>query len=142
MTTKYLGTCFCGAVEVEVEGEPLEMGYCHCQSCRTYSGSPLTAFTLWRDQNFQVLRGREHLGSYNKTGTSNRRYCTRCGGHLFTEHPGFGFTDVYAAAFKDLVFRPALHLNYAESVLRIADGLPKFCDFPVEAGGTGQLMSE
>ena len=142
MTTKYQGTCFCGAIEVGVEGEPVEMGYCHCQSCRTYSGSPLTAFTLWRDQNFRVLRGREHLGSYNKTGTSNRRYCTQCGGHLFTEHPGFGFTDVYAAAFRDLDFRPALHLNYAESVLRIADGLPKFRDFPVEAGGTGQLMSE
>jgi hypothetical protein len=29
-------------------GAPEEMGYCHCNSCRTYSGAPLTAFTLWR----------------------------------------------------------------------------------------------
>src|SRR5919198_1411533 len=45
MTQKYRGQCFCGKVEVEVTGSPVEMGYCHCSSCRSYSGGPVNAFT-------------------------------------------------------------------------------------------------
>ena len=41
------GECFCGAVQVEVTGEPEAMGYCHCQSCRSWSGGPVNAFSLW-----------------------------------------------------------------------------------------------
>ena len=28
---------------------------------------------------------------------SDRQYCTKCGGHLMTDHPPFGLVDVYAA---------------------------------------------
>jgi len=41
-----------------------------------------------------------------------------------TGHPGMGFTDVYAAAIPGFAFTPSVHLNYAEAVLRIRDGLP------------------
>jgi len=30
----YQGSCFCGAVQFTVTGEPAAMGYCHCSSCR------------------------------------------------------------------------------------------------------------
>ena len=33
----YKGSCFCGAVEFTVSGEPAAMGYCHCESCRHWS---------------------------------------------------------------------------------------------------------
>ena len=42
------GECFCGAVQIEVSGEPEGMGYCHCRSCRSWSGGPVNAFTLWK----------------------------------------------------------------------------------------------
>jgi hypothetical protein len=41
-----------------------------------------------------------------------------------------------------VAFRPSAHLNYAETVLPIKDGLPKLRDFPIEAGGTGEAMPE
>jgi hypothetical protein len=31
---EYKGSCFCGAVQFTVGGEPAAMGYCHCESCR------------------------------------------------------------------------------------------------------------
>ena len=40
MSKIYSGACFCGAVEVEVSGQPEAMGYCHCRSCRSWSASP------------------------------------------------------------------------------------------------------
>ncbi len=36
----HVGRCFCGAVEVEATGAPEAMGYCHCNSCRSWSASP------------------------------------------------------------------------------------------------------
>jgi len=32
--------------QVEVTGSPEAMGYCHCGSCRSWSGGPVNAFTL------------------------------------------------------------------------------------------------
>jgi hypothetical protein len=46
MANTHNGACFCGAVEIAVHGDPIDMGYCHCTSCRTYSGAPLVAFTI------------------------------------------------------------------------------------------------
>jgi hypothetical protein len=136
------GTCFCGAVEVAVVGSPEAMGYCHCTSCRRWSAAPVNAFTLWKPDNVQITRGAELLRSNAESERSNRKWCGRCGGHLLTEHPGFGLIDVYAALIPGLAFRPAVHVNYAESVLRMPDGLPKLRDFPAELGGSGVALSE
>jgi hypothetical protein len=142
MADTHAGTCFCGAVAIEVAGAPEEMGYCHCNSCRSYSGGPVKAFTLWKTANVKVTRGAELLGRFAKTEMSHRRFCTACGGHVMTDHPGMGYTDVYAAVLPTLAFEPTVHLHYAETVLRIRDGLPKLKDFPAHAGGSGETMPE
>lgn len=138
----HVGACFCGAVAIEVTGAPVEMGYCHCNSCRSYSGGLLTAFTLWEDENVRVTRGAEFIGRFNKTGMSERQFCTKCGSGIMTGHPGLGFTDVKAAALPTVTFAPMVHLNYAETVLPIKDGLPKLKDFPAHAGGSGEHLPE
>jgi hypothetical protein len=42
----------------------------------------------------------------------------------------------------EVPFRPAVHVNYAETVLRMRDGLPKQKDFPADMGGSGELIPE
>ncbi len=142
MTDKHTGTCFCGQVAVEVTGAPEAMGYCHCSSCRSWSAGPVNAFTLWKPENVKVTGGAEHVARFMKTETSGRQYCTKCGGHIMTDHPPFGLIDVYAATIPSLDFSPALHVNYAETVLPMKDGLPKFKDFPEPFGGTGEMIAE
>ena len=142
MTDTVTGTCFCGAVAIAAAGAPLEMGYCHCNSCRAYSGGPLSGFILWPADAVRVTRGAEHIGRFNKTGMSERQFCTRCGGHIMTFHPGLGFTDVHAGVLPGVAFAPSVHLNYAEAVLRVKDGLPKLKDFPAHAGGSGETLPE
>ncbi|HTQ04385.1 MAG TPA: GFA family protein [Polyangiaceae bacterium] len=141
-TNEYQGSCFCGAVELKVTGQPVGMGYCHCSSCRAWSAGPVNAFTLWAPTAVQVTRGAEQIGSFSKTPNSIRKWCKACGGHLFTEHPGFGLTDVYAAVLRGFRFEPGVHVNYAETVLPLHDGLPKQRDFPSELGGSGELAAE
>ena len=140
--TTYTGTCFCGAVEISVTGEPVAMGYCHCESCRHWSAGPVNAFTLWIPGAVEVTKGEDQVGTYNKTPRSFRKWCKSCGGHLLTDHPPFTLIDVYAALLPDLPFKPAMHVFYEESVLPMKDGLPKFKDLPKEAGGTGETMEE
>ena len=140
--TTYKGTCFCGSVTIRADGAPAAMGYCHCSSCRAWSAAPVTAFSLWKPENMRVESGAGHMAVFARTAASERHYCTRCGGHLMTVHPGFGLTDVYPAILKDFVFAPGVHVNYAETVLPMRDGLPKLKDFPSELGGSGEAMTE
>jgi len=138
----YQGSCFCGAVQFEVTGEPAAAGYCHCDSCRKWSAAPVNAFSLWQPEAVKVTRGEDNIGTYNKTERSYRKWCKTCGGHVFTQHPGFGLIDVYAAVIPDLPFDPHLHVFYEETVLRIRDGLPKMADIPAELGGSGRTLPE
>jgi hypothetical protein len=140
--TRYTGRCFCGEIELEVSGAPEAMGYCHCQSCRHWSAGPLNAFTLWKTDAVHVTRGSGLVATFHKSDNSLRSSCKSCGGHLFTAHPQWGLIDVYAAILPELEFAPQLHVNYAESVLRMKDGLPKLKDFPKELGGTGATVPE
>jgi hypothetical protein len=61
VSKNYSGGCFCGAIEVEVSGQPEAIGYCHCQSCRSWSASPVNAFTLWKPENVKVTKGADRV---------------------------------------------------------------------------------
>jgi hypothetical protein len=136
------GSCFCGAVELALSGEPVAMGYCHCSSCREWSAGPVNAFSLWKPEDVRITKGAENVGSYSKTAKSIRKWCKICGGHLLTEHPLWNLTDVYAAVIPSFPFTPAVHVNYQETVLHLRDGLPKQKDVPAEMGGSGTLIAE
>jgi hypothetical protein len=140
MEKTHKGTCFCGAVALTVTGDPVTMGYCHCESCRQWSGGPVNAFTLWRPGAVKITAGAEHIGTFNKTPNSSRKWCKLCGGHLLTEHPSLRLIDVYAAVLPSLDFKPREHIHYQEAVLRVVDSLPKHKDLPKSAGGSGVLM--
>jgi len=142
MAESYSGECFCGAVKLEASGAPEAMGYCHCRSCRSWSGGPVNAFTLWKPDAVKVTAGAENLATYNKTEISYRQYCSKCGGHLMTNHPTLGLVDVFSATLPTLEFKPGVHVNYAETVLPMRDGLPKLKDFPKEFGGSGDVVPE
>jgi hypothetical protein len=139
MSDSYSGACFCGAVEIRVTGQPHGMGYCHCRSCRSWSGGPVNAYSLWAPE---VVKGTEYVATYHKTEMSHRQFCRICGGHLMTVHPPLKMIDVFAASIPDLAFVPQAHLNYAETVLPMRDGLPKLKDFPAEIGGSGDVVPE
>jgi hypothetical protein len=139
---RYLGSCFCGAVKFAVTGQPAVMGYCHCESCRSWAAAPVNAFTLWKPAAVQITHGADKVGTHNKTERSYRKWCKSCGGHLYTAHPHWDLIDVYAASIPGLPFKAGVHVNYQETVLPMKDGLPKFKDVPADMGGSGAVIPE
>ena len=142
MANTHQGNCYCGSVVIEVSGDPVDMGYCHCTNCRSYSGSPVNAFTLWPPDAVKLTKGADSLGRFQSSEMSYRCYCTKCGGNVMVDHPTIGLIDVPAGIIPTVKFRPSVHLNYDETVLPMKDGLPKLRDFPAAIGGSGETMPE
>ncbi len=148
-TIQYNASCFCGDVQFTLNGHPEAMAYCHCESCRKWSAAPLSAFTLWKPESINFIKGQNNIASYEKnpsTGDllviSKRQWCKTCGGHVFTEHPTMGLVDVPSAVIKKFTFTPVFHVHYQETVQPMHDGLSKYKDLPAEAGGSGLTLAE
>lgn len=142
MEEKHKGGCFCGAVELEVTGPPIVQAYCHCGDCRAWSGTPVTSATLWPADAVQVTKGEDHILSYSRTGETIRKSCKTCGGALAAAIPAAGLVDVFGGVLKGFHHEATAHVYYAQRVLDIRDGLPKFRDMPAEGGGSGEFVEE
>ena len=138
----YKSQCVCGAVEVELAGEPAVQAYCHCESCRSWLSAPVHAATLWPTPNVKVTKGSGNLGLWKRTENSQRQFCKTCGAAVLIVHPALGLTDVPAGSVRGLSFQPAVHVNYGEKVMSVRDGVPKFKDFPKDFGGSGETLPE
>jgi predicted GNAT family acetyltransferase len=138
----YRARCFCGAVELEVTGEPAFAGYCHCRDCQAWSAAPINAFSLWKSGSVRVTKGEADIGTFHKTENSYRKFCRVCGGHLMTDHPRTRLIDVYANLLQGYTHVPTLHANYGSKMVSVRDGLPKFRDLPAELGGSGESLPD
>ena len=140
--TTYPGQCLCGAVTIEVTGEPAAAGYCHCKNCRSWSAGPVNAFTLWKPESVKVTKGEDQIDEFSNHEQTVRLWCKSCGGHLMARHPTWDLVDVFAATIPTFPFEPGVHVNYESTVLPMKDGLPKLKDFPAELGGSGEAVAE
>ncbi len=142
MSDPLKGSCFCGAVQVEVSAPPVLQGYCHCGDCRRWSATPVTAYALFPSVAVQVTEGQDQLIHFSRDGQARRAHCGKCGGAVMTELPANGLTDVYPPTLDGFTFEPECHIRYGQRMIDIPDGLPKFRDMPVQSGGTGELIPD
>ncbi len=66
------GGCMCGAVRYEAIGEPLDVGYCHCHSCRRHTGAPVVTFVMFEADQVRFT-GRER-SIYNSSPGVGRAF--------------------------------------------------------------------
>lgn len=142
MTETYHGACYCGAVTLRVTGSAVAEGFCHCNSCKAWSAAPMIPYMLFPQSAVEIAGGAEHLKIFDKSGNGGRAHCSLCGGGVFARIDAAGLTDVFAPVLTDYPFTPKGHVNYAERMMDVKDGLPKFADFPESFGGTGQMIEE
>lgn len=144
MEKTYHAQCSCGAVQMEADGEPLVQCYCHCNSCRSLTGSPVNAPVLWPRAKVRFVSGEDTLRRYSKSGHPEGGLfsCGICNGLVGAYMPDADLFDIFAGLLTDLDFKPSVHINYENTVLPIRDGLPKLKDMPEDWGGSGEILAE
>lgn len=59
-----------------------------------------------------------------------------------TDHPTYGFVDVYPSLMHAFTHAPTLHVHYPKKTISIFDGLPNFKDLPSDYRGSGETHPE
>jgi len=83
MSEQTEGGCLCGAVRFVARGEPLNVAWCHCQSCRRHSGAPVSVFLVVGRDAFAVTKG--DITRFNSSPGRWRGFCVQCGSTLTCE---------------------------------------------------------
>jgi hypothetical protein len=79
---KYLGSCHCGQIGFEVEGEIPEVMSCNCSICQRKG----TLMWFVPRQAMNLLTPREKMSTYTfKKHVIKHRFCPSCGIHPFGE---------------------------------------------------------
>ena len=71
------GHCYCGAVKYEVSRDSYWIGHCHCESCHRQSGSVMTSFAGFRQD--QVIFTGAMPNRYSSDDGVTRSFCGQCG---------------------------------------------------------------
>jgi len=77
------GSCLCGDVEYEVDGELGDFGYCHCTSCQKASGSAHAANCPVSHGDFRLVSGWHVLREFESSPGKFRVFCSRCGSPIY-----------------------------------------------------------
>jgi hypothetical protein len=95
--------CTCGQLSIEVRGEPLGLGICHCLACQRRTGSVFAA--LARFAAPYTVRGTatEYVRVGDQGARFTFRFCPICGTTVFHTEDGEGDRHVSVAvgAFAD-----------------------------------------
>jgi hypothetical protein len=120
------GSCLCGAVRFEVDGELAPPDACHCSQCRRQSGHYFASTNVRRDAI--RIEGEENVSWYCSSEKVRRGFCATCGSVLFWDPLGHDVIAVAMGAFdKPTGTRLAIHIFVADKgdYYDIADGLPQ-----------------
>jgi hypothetical protein len=79
------GSCLCGALSYEIEGEIDGVWMCHCSNCRKASGGTGNAIIIVSRERFFWSSGQDHRVTYQLRPTYSITRCKTCGTPLPAE---------------------------------------------------------
>jgi hypothetical protein len=120
------GSCLCGGVSFQVEGDLPPPDACHCRLCRKQSGHYFASTDV--PKSALILKTQETLGWFASSEKVRRGFCTRCGSSLFWDPPARDWIAVAMGAFDGPTgTRLKMHIFTAGKgdYYDIVDGLPQ-----------------
>lgn len=130
---KMNGSCHCGAIKYELDGEPLTHALCHCKDCRRCAGAPMVGWAMFPTNAVKVVQGTAKI--YKSSEHGRRYFCADCGTGLFYTNDVIlpGITDVQSATFDSPDALPArVQIQVADRIswMATAHELPSFDRYP------------
>ena len=128
------GSCLCGGVSYQVDGEIGPMAHCHCSMCRKHHGASFVTFVGVERSGFRWVKGEELVARYQSSPGHERGFCRTCGSNLPVPWaPGAEKLYIPAGTLDDDPgVRPAVHIFVASKApwVEISDELPQFDEYP------------
>jgi hypothetical protein len=120
------GSCLCGAVKFQVEGELKPPDACHCIQCRKTSGHYWASTDVPRAA--LKIDGEFNVAWFRSSDRVQRGFCSTCGASLFWDPIHKDFIGVAMGAFDAPTdTHLAIHIFVADKgdYYEIKDGLPQ-----------------
>ncbi|MDP9138295.1 MAG: GFA family protein [Pseudomonadota bacterium] len=110
----HYGHCLCGAVRFEAEGQPKWIAFCHCESCRRHTASPVAVFVGFDERNFRFTADLPQV--FESSKDVRRSFCRACGSPLTYQSARYpDEVHVYAGVMDDPSrYQPTAHVHFAE----------------------------
>ena len=122
----HTGSCLCGAVKFEVEGELKPPDACHCSQCRKTSGHHWASTDVPRKA--LKIDGEFNVAWFRSSDKVQRGFCSTCGSSLFWDPIFRDKLGIAMGAFATPTdTRIAIHVHVADKgdYYDIADGVPQ-----------------
>ncbi len=101
-----IASCSCGQLRIEVQGEPLGVGVCHCLACQRRTGSVFATLAAFAPPYQVSGAATEYVRTGDQGAKFKFRFCPVCGTSVF--HTEVGQEDsavcVAVGAFADPSF--------------------------------------
>jgi len=78
----YSGSCECGEVQLELDGEPDNVLHCFCRKCQKQHGAAYATYARFKLSNIRYVKGESTLKSYASSSFAMRRFCSECGSNV------------------------------------------------------------
>lgn len=78
------GSCLCGGIRYEYDGEIEEVSICHCSQCRKAQGSAFSAVSPIESARFRIVAGAELLREFRASPGKARVFCVHCGSPIYS----------------------------------------------------------
>ena len=115
------GSCLCGAVQVTASMGAVDVGACHCDKCRKWSGGPFLELECGADVDFD---GAENISVYQSSRWAERGFCKICGSHLFMRAKADNSYGIPVGLFKNvagIIFERQVFIDKKPAYYRFAN---------------------
>ena len=128
------GSCLCGSISYELDGELSDFGYCHCRSCRKSSGSAFGANAGADLAKLTLSDPKGFLRKFESSAGKIRAFCSNCGSPLYAYLARTPEAIRMRLGTLDTEFakRPGAHIFVSDKAEwdEIHDALPRFNTWP------------
>lgn len=82
----YKGSCLCGSIQFELDGNITDIIHCHCSLCRKASGSAYATNGFINAQDLKLTDHSDSLTFYESSEGKRKYFCRTCGSPLYSSN--------------------------------------------------------
>lgn len=128
------GSCLCGAVKYELDGELGDIVLCHCSKCRKATGSAFASVAPIKTSELRIVLGQDALAEFQSSPGVHRVFCRGCGSPIFSRRDAM--PDVLRLRIgtldTPLDAKPSMHIFAGSKAdwFDICDEAPQYVERP------------